>query len=66
MFTRYVVGYDGSSPSESALRWALQRAQVAPAPIVLVHVAEGDFGSMGLAFEEADVRSGAEIGRAHV
>ena len=61
MFMRYVVGYDGSSPSEAALSWALSRARSAPAPIVLVHVAEGDSGNMGGEFEDADARSGAAI-----
>ena len=58
---RYVVGYDGSSPSEAALAWTIQLAHGTSAPIVLVHVAEGDEGNMGSAYEMDDVRSGAAV-----
>lgn len=37
---RYVVGVDGSVPSESALRWAERRASHNGAALVLVHVAD--------------------------
>lgn len=58
---RYVVGYDGSSPSEAALAWAVQHAKGTPAQLVLVHVAEGDDGNMGSGYEMDDVRSGAAV-----
>jgi nucleotide-binding universal stress UspA family protein len=41
MSGRYVVGIDGSSPSEAALAWAVQRAAQDGRPIVLARVDEG-------------------------
>jgi nucleotide-binding universal stress UspA family protein len=38
---RYVVGIDGSSPSEAALAWASYRAERDGRPVVLAHVDEG-------------------------
>jgi nucleotide-binding universal stress UspA family protein len=38
---RYVVGIDGSGPSEAALTWAAQRAERDHRSIVLAHVDEG-------------------------
>jgi nucleotide-binding universal stress UspA family protein len=38
--SRYIVGMDGGAAGERALAWALRRATVRPAPVVLVHVAE--------------------------
>lgn len=38
---RYVVGVDGSGPSEAARAWATDRAERSGVPLVLVHV-EGD------------------------
>lgn len=61
MTMRYVVGFDGSGPSEAALAWTIQRARQEPAPIVLVHVAEGDDGSMGKAYEDLTTRHGAAL-----
>jgi len=61
MTMRYVVGFDGSSPSEAALAWTIHRARQEPAPIVLVHVAEGDDGAMGGEYEDLAVRRGAAM-----
>jgi nucleotide-binding universal stress UspA family protein len=61
MTIRYVVGFDGSGPSEAALAWTIQRAQHEPAAIVLVHVAEGDDGSMGKDYENLTARHGAAL-----
>ncbi|MDP9026281.1 MAG: universal stress protein, partial [Actinomycetota bacterium] len=61
MTMRYVVGFDGSGPSEAALAWTIQRAREEPAPIVLVHVAEGDDGSMGRDYENLTARRGAAL-----
>ena len=40
MSGRYVVGIDGSSPSEAALSWAVRRAERLGRPLVLAHVDE--------------------------
>jgi hypothetical protein len=56
MTMRYVVGFDGSGPSEAALAWTIHRARHEPAPIVLVHVAEGDDGAMGEEYEDLATR----------
>ncbi|MFC5502124.1 universal stress protein [Lysinimonas soli] len=61
MSVRYIIGFDGSSPSEAALAWVIRRVRHEPGPIVLVHVAEGDSGAMGRAFEDADMREGAAL-----
>jgi nucleotide-binding universal stress UspA family protein len=56
---RYIVGIDGSAPSEAALAWAVSRATRIAAPLVLVHVVDVEGGRMG-----ADFRAEAiEIGR---
>lgn len=39
---RYIVGVDGSAPSEAALRWALARARRDGAALELVHVVDLD------------------------
>jgi nucleotide-binding universal stress UspA family protein len=61
MTMRYVVGFDGSGPSEAALAWTIHRTRQEPAPIVLVHVAEGDDGSMGKEYEDLTARHGAAM-----
>jgi nucleotide-binding universal stress UspA family protein len=61
MTLRYLVGFDGSGPSDAALAWVVARAHRLPAPIVLVNVTEGDAGDMGRAFEERAARKGAMI-----
>jgi nucleotide-binding universal stress UspA family protein len=61
MTMRYVVGFDGSGPSEAALAWTIHRARHEPAPIVLVHVAEGDDGAMGEEYEDLATRRGAAM-----
>jgi nucleotide-binding universal stress UspA family protein len=69
---RYIVGIDGSAPSEAALAWALDRARRDAAPLVLVHVADGEAGLMGPDFrahamEQADglvTAVGAQVGAA--
>jgi len=56
---RYIVGIDGSAPSDAALAWAVTRATRGAAPLVLVHVVDAEEGRMG-----ADYRAEAiEIGR---
>jgi nucleotide-binding universal stress UspA family protein len=56
---RYIVGIDGSAPSDAALAWAIARATRTAAPLVLVHVVDPEEGRMG-----ADFRAEAiEIGR---
>jgi nucleotide-binding universal stress UspA family protein len=61
MTMRYIVGFDGSGPSDAALEWVVTRARRAPAPILLVNVTEGDAGDMGHEFEELAAREGAMI-----
>jgi len=47
---QYIVGIDGSAPSEAALEWALSRATRDSAPLVLVHVVDAEAGRMGADF----------------
>ena len=61
MTMRYIVGFDGSGPSEVALAWVLLRIRRELAPIVLVHVTEGDDGSMGKEYEDLAGRHGAAL-----
>ncbi|MGB3911031.1 MAG: universal stress protein [Pseudolysinimonas sp.] len=56
---RYIVGVDGSAPSESAVSWAVSRARRDRAPLVVVHVVDAEAGRMG-----PDFRAEAtELGR---
>jgi nucleotide-binding universal stress UspA family protein len=54
---RYIVGIDGSAPSEAALAWAVTRVRRDAAPLVLVHVVDAEAGRMGPDFraEAADL-----------
>lgn len=61
MAQRYLVGFDGSGPSEAALAWAVQRARRLSAAVLLVHVVEGDDGGMGKDFEDAAAHAGAAL-----
>jgi len=45
--TGYVVGVDGSGPSDAALKWALGHAAVEPGPLLLVHVIDDEWGVAG-------------------
>jgi nucleotide-binding universal stress UspA family protein len=42
-----VVGVDGSSASMDALRWAAARARDRGAPLLVVHIIDDEWGSMG-------------------
>lgn len=56
---RYIVGIDGSAPSDAALAWATSRARRDAAPLVVVHVVNAEAGLMG-----PDFRAGAtDLGR---
>jgi nucleotide-binding universal stress UspA family protein len=44
---RYIVGIDGSTPSDVARRWAMTRARRETAQLVLVHVVDSEAGRMG-------------------
>jgi nucleotide-binding universal stress UspA family protein len=58
-FMRYIVGIDGSAPSDAALAWAVTRSRRDRAPLLLVHVVDAEAGRMG-----ADFRTEAlELGR---
>jgi nucleotide-binding universal stress UspA family protein len=57
---RYVVGIDGSTPSDAALAWATARAQRESAPLVLAHVRDPEAGMMGIDFaRDEETRSAA-------
>jgi nucleotide-binding universal stress UspA family protein len=56
---RYIVGIDGSAPSDAALAWAVTRVGRIAAPLVLVHVVDTEGGRMGPDFRAEAI----EIGR---
>jgi len=58
---RYIVGVDGSSPSDAAVAWAVQRARRDGAPIVLAHVRDPEAGMMGEDFARDEERRGTDI-----
>lgn len=58
---RYVVGVDGSSPSDAALKWAVQRAERDGAPIVLAHVRDPEAGMMGQDFAREEESRGTAL-----
>jgi len=58
---RYVVGVDGSTPSEAALRWATERAVRQGAPLVLAHVRDPEAGMMGDDFARDEARRSSEL-----
>ncbi len=47
---RYIVGIDGSAPSDAAVVWATTRARRDSAPLVIVHVVDAEAGLMGSEF----------------
>ena len=61
MAGRYVVGIDGTSASEAALSWAIQRALHEATPVVLAHVDETEDGMMGDDFRREALREGATL-----
>ncbi|MGO4593789.1 universal stress protein [Leifsonia sp. 2TAF2] len=44
---RYIVGVDGSLPSRAAIRWAIGHARQHDTEVVLVHVADDEWGAAG-------------------
>jgi nucleotide-binding universal stress UspA family protein len=61
VFSRYVVGVDGSSPSRTAAEWAVARARLDAVPVVLAHVEEPEGGMMGPDFARDELRTGARL-----
>ena len=59
--TRYVVGIDGSGPSDAALRWAVNRAAVQPGSIVLVHVVDDEWGAAGSDYAREAMAAGQQV-----
>jgi nucleotide-binding universal stress UspA family protein len=57
----YVVGVDGSGPSDAALRWAVARAVAVAAPLVLVHVIEDEWGLVGSDFAREAMFAGEAV-----
>ncbi|HSP51511.1 MAG TPA: universal stress protein [Cryobacterium sp.] len=56
----YYVGFDGSDPSRSAIRWALARAEADGSPVILVHVVDDEWGLLGPDYaREAERRAGS-------
>lgn len=52
---RYVVGVDGSVPARAAIRWALAGARERGVEVMLVHVADDEWGAIGsLLIDEVD------------
>lgn len=61
MYSRYVVGVDGSPPSRAAVEWASVRALRDGGQIVLAHVDEPEAGMMGRDFAVPERREGEEL-----
>jgi nucleotide-binding universal stress UspA family protein len=61
MFSRYVVGVDGSPPSRAAVEWTAERAQRDGTPVVLAHVDEPEGGMMGRDFAAGELRDGEDV-----
>jgi len=59
--TRYVVGVDGSAPSEAALAWAVRNARRDAVALELVHVVDPEQGMMGVDLLDAAERAGERI-----
>lgn len=57
MHTRFVVGYDGTEPSRSALRWALDRSD----RVTVAHVVDGDAGLIGSDYRDVVEQAGRDI-----
>ncbi|MGN6273556.1 MAG: universal stress protein [Protaetiibacter sp.] len=58
---RYVVGVDGSAPSEAALAWAVRNARRDGAALELVHVVDPEQGMMGVDLLDAAERAGERL-----
>jgi nucleotide-binding universal stress UspA family protein len=58
---RYVVGVDGSAPSEAALAWAVRNARRDGAPLELAHVVDPEQGMMGVDLLDAAERAGERL-----
>lgn len=61
MFSRYVVGVDGSSPSNAAADWAIAHARRDATPVLFAHVEEPEAGMMGQDFARDELRTGAHL-----
>jgi len=46
--SRFVVGVDGSLPARAAIRWAIAHAREREAEVILVHVADDEWGAVGV------------------
>lgn len=57
----YVVGVDGSIPSEAALAWTLARASALDVPVVLAHVIEDEWGLVGGDFAREAAFAGQDV-----
>lgn len=55
---RYIVGIDGSAPSDAALAWALGRARRDAVPLMLAHVADREAQHAGPAVHAAATERG--------
>jgi nucleotide-binding universal stress UspA family protein len=63
---RYIVGIDGSAPSDAALAWAMTRARRDAVPLLLAHVVDPEGGLMGPDFRaEATERGRALLTATH-
>jgi nucleotide-binding universal stress UspA family protein len=58
---RYVIGVDGSGPSDAALRWGVLRASALGARVVLAHVIEDEWGLIGHEWAEDSERAGTAV-----
>lgn len=56
---QFVVGVDGSVPARAAIRWGLAAARERDCPVMLVHVADDDWGVVGARLID-EVNDGAE------
>ncbi|MEO8261618.1 MAG: universal stress protein [Pseudolysinimonas sp.] len=58
---RYVVGVDGSAPSDAAVRWAIERAEREQRQVVLAHVRDPEAGMMGADFARDEDQHAAQL-----
>jgi nucleotide-binding universal stress UspA family protein len=58
---RYIVGIDGSAPSDAALAWASTRSRRDVAPLLLVHVVDAEAGRMGADFRAEATERGHRL-----
>lgn len=57
----YVVGVDGSGPSDAAVVWAVSRAAALSIPVVLTHVIEDEWGLAGSDFAREAMFDGEAV-----